>query len=289
MVQSALIASAIVTAVAVVLQAVLVAEANGGSFSTDSFMGTLETSFGQWYFIRFPLLGALAVILVGRVGQSILAGAGDDRQPPRSWWWGAWGILAALLLLTSTFSGHAAVASPRIVSLFNDGLHLISGAIWFAGIIVLALVLPDAWRVTQTEEDKLSVLAPAVFRFSAVATVTITVLAVTGTINSFLHIGAFNDLIDSGYGRTLAIKILLFLVVLALGGVNHFVIRDRLNRALEKDGAAEPARIFRKTIAAELILALTVMGVTGILVGLGRTKEAAPPPQNGSVTSNSTP
>ncbi|MEA2446523.1 MAG: copper transport protein, partial [Actinomycetota bacterium] len=249
----------------------------------------LETSFGQWYFIRFPLLGALAVILVGRVGQSILAGAGDDKQSPRSWWWGAWGILAALLLLTSTFSGHAAVASPRIISLFNDGLHLISGAIWFAGIIVLALVLPDAWRVTQTEEDKLSVLAPAVFRFSAVATVTITVLAVTGTINSFLHIGAFNDLIDSGYGRTLAIKILLFLVVLALGGVNHFVIRDRLNRALEKDGAAEPARIFRKTIAAELILALTVMGVTGILVGLGRTKEAAPPPQNGSVTSNSTP
>jgi copper transport protein len=160
--------------------------------------------------------------------------------------------------------------------------------VWFAGIIVLALVLPDAMRGPRSEIDRLRVLAPAVTRFSHVAMVTITVLAITGTINSFLHVGAFNDLIDSGYGRTLAIKIVLFLVVLGLGGINHFIIRGRLERALE-DGSPEPARAFRKTIAAELIIALTVMGVTGILVGLGRTKDQPVPTQQGSVTSSSTP
>jgi putative copper export protein len=287
MIQSALSASAVVTLVAVVLQAVLIAESGDGSFTTDSFMGTLETTFGQWYFIRFPLLGALAVILVGRVGISILAGAGDEKPSPGKLWWGAWAALAGLLLLTSTFSGHAAVGSPRLVSLANDALHLMSGAVWFTGIVILALVLPDAWRGSGSDADRLQVLAPAVLRFSSVAAVTITILAVTGTLNSFLHVGAFRDLIDTGYGRTLAIKIVLFLVVLALGGVNHYIIKDRLDRALKSEEGGDAARVFRKTIAAELVLALVVMGVTGILVGLGRTKETPLPAETASVTSGS--
>ena len=276
LVQSTLVASAVVTLAALVLQALLVAEAQGGDVSGDSFSGILETSFGRWQAARFPLLVALGVLLVGRVGKDLLKGAGDGRTGPGPVWWGAWLALGCGLLATSTLSGHSVVASPRWVAVVNDVIHLIAGSIWFTGIIVLAIVLPDAWR-GRGPRDRLLVLTPSVVRFSTVAALSVGVLAATGTLNSFLHIGAFNDLVDSGYGRTLALKIVLFLAILGLGGVNHYVVKKRLTESLEGREEGHPAGVFRRTIAAELVLGLGLMAITGTLVGLARTKPIPEP------------
>ena len=285
-VQSSIVASAVATLTAIVLQAVLVAEAQGGEVGSDAFTATFQTPFGRWQFLRIPILVALAVLLVGRVAGHVLAGAGDDREPAGRSWWIGWLALGAALLATSTLSGHAAVASPRAVSLVNDAVHLVAGAIWFAGIVILAVVLPDAWR-RGAAEDRVRVLAPSVVRFSTVAAVSVAVLAATGTLNSFLHVGAVNDLVDSGYGRALTIKIVLFGAILGLGAVNHFVIRERLRHALEGEEVdARPAAVFRRTIAAELVVGFLLMGVTGTLVGLARTRPIAVEPQDaGGVTS----
>jgi putative copper export protein len=113
------------------------------------------------------------------------------------------------------------------------------------------------------------------------AAVSIGVLAATGTLNSFLHVGKLGDLVGTSYGRTLGLKILLFLLVLGLGAMNHFVLRDRLKQAQAQEGSLEPARLFRKTIAAELVLALLLMGMTGLLVGLARTREVETAPDTG--------
>ena len=279
LVQASLIASAVASVAAIVLQTVLVAEAQGGDVTADAFLGTLETAFGRWQLFRLPLLVALAVLLSGRVATDALAGAGDDRKSARPLWWGAWMLLTIGLMTTSSFSGHAAVATPTAISLLNDSIHLAAGGVWFSGVAILAIVLPDAWR-GRPSDQRVLLLAPAVTRFSTVAAVTIAILAATGTLNSFLHVGALNDLIDSGYGRMLSIKVIAFGGILALGAVNHFVLRRRLEEAAEKEAGAKPARVFRRTIAAELVLALLLMGLTGVLVGLGRTKgavEEAPP------------
>lgn len=279
LVQASIIASLVASAAAIILQAVLVAEAQGGDVTVESFLGTFETAFGRWQLFRLPLLVALAVLLIGRVATDALAGAGDDRKTARPPWWAAWLLLSVCLTATSSLSGHAAVATPRAISLLNDAIHLAAGGVWFSGIAILAIVLPEAWR-GRSSGERIRLLAPAVTRFSTVAAVTIAVLAATGTLNSFLHVGAFNDLIDSGYGRTLTIKVIAFGAVLGLGAVNHFVLRRRLEEAARNDDGSKPALIFRKTIAAELVLALMLMGLTGVLVGLGRTKgeiEQAPP------------
>lgn len=271
LVQAAIVTSVVATGIGLLLQAILVSEIFGNDLGTDSFRSVFDTSFGGWYLARFPLLAALAILLVGRVRSRSLAGTGDAATSPSPLWWSLWAALALGMLATSTFSGHAAVAVPRSVALINDIVHLAAGGTWFAGIVILAIALPDSWRGRDSVE-RLHLLAPAVARFSNVALVSIAVVAGSGTLASFLHIGAFNDLFDTSYGRTLALKIAVFLAILALGAVNHYVLSRRLIAGMEGAEPSRAQRLFRKTIAVELVIALTIFGLTGILTGLARTR-----------------
>ncbi len=278
-VHSALIGAAAAAALALVLQAVLAAELSGGEVGTDSFFAVLETSFGPWYALRLPLVAGLLVLLTGKVRQWALARRGVDKSVAGAAWWGAWGALGVALVATSSFSGHAAVATPRVLSLSSDVLHLVAGATWFAGIVLLSVALPDAW-VGEDDRARLQVLAPAVRRFSHVAMVAIGVVLVTGVIASLLHVAHPGDLVDSSYGITLSVKIAFFGIILALGGFNHFVIRKRFEQALEgSEGSGGAARIFRKSIAAELLVGLVLMGLTGWLTGQPRTRQEVVEPQ----------
>jgi copper transport protein len=288
LVQAGLTASAVATAIGLLLQAILVAEVRGTGLDGSTFSATASTTFGQWWLLRFPLLAALLILLSGRVRRIALAGTGDGKDEPGRGVWLAWGGLGLGLLATSTFSGHAAVAHPVPLSLMNDLLHLVTGSIWLTGIVVLAVILPDGWAA-RSSGDRIELLAPAVMRFSVVATVAIGVLAITGTVNSLLNVGSLSDLVDTGYGRALAAKVVLFVAILGLGAVNHFVLRHRLEKARQTGSSSDAERTFRRTIAAELAVGLAIMGLTGVLVGLARTRGGPPPASPSSVTTGQTP
>lgn len=281
-VQSAFIASAVATAAAIALQATLVAELNEGDLSQPSFLSVFSTTFGQWHLFRYPLLAGLVVLLSGKVRQWSLQV--DGRGAARSWWAG-WLLLSVGLLATHSFTGHAAVSSPRALGLLNDIVHLVFGSVWFAGIVILAVLLPDAWRA-KGDDDRLSLLGPVVSRFSKVALVSITIVAITGTLNSFMNVAFLNDMVDSPYGLSLTVKILFFLGILAMGGINHFFLTKRLQRGAEDGRAGAAQRFFRMTIAIELALALTIMGVTGWLTGQSKTKQATIPAPEGAPISS---
>jgi copper transport protein len=152
-----------------------------------------------------------------------------------------------------------------------------------AGVIVLAIALPDAWQ-GRTTSERTRLLSEVVSRFSRMALIAIAVVAATGTINSFLNIETPRDLIDSGYGRVVVIKVALFLAVVFLGAMNHLHVRKRLAAASTDDGVRDPYGLFRKTIAIELVVGLLLMGSTGLLVGLPRTRKTTPPQSAPAVT-----
>jgi putative copper export protein len=185
-------------------------------------------------------------------------------------------------------SGHAAVATPLGLSIANDLLHLICGGIWFTGIFVLALVLPDAWR-GRAPEERVRLLAPIVVRFSTVALITITVLGITGVLNSFLNVQELGDMFDTPYGRAISAKIVVYLGILAVGAINHFFVRVRLEKALEEGRSDASQSLFRKTVAIELVMALAVLGITGFLTGEARTKEVETPGSREGVTAHQRP
>ncbi|HVF53648.1 MAG TPA: CopD family protein [Actinomycetota bacterium] len=263
-VRAALISSVATTALYLLLQATVVSELRDTDMGGDTLTSVVETSFGRWQAIRFPILAGLAAILVGKVRGSLRPGGMRA-------WWALWLGLGVALTATSSMSGHAAVSSPRTLAILNDVVHLVSGSIWFAGIVVLAVVLPDGWR-NRSQEDGVKLLAPAVTAFSRVALVSISVVAVTGTLNSLFNVESPGDLLSSGYGRTLALKIILFLGILALGGINHFVLRRKLELSLAGGRPGGAHRAFRRTIAIELAIAIGLMALTGLLTGLARTR-----------------
>ena len=280
LVHSALMGAAAAAALALVLQAVLTAELEGGEVDSGSFLSVLEADFGVWYALRLPLVAGLLVLLTGKVRQwSLATRAAGDPVAGAAWWWG-WGTLGVVLLATSSFSGHASVATPRALSLGSDVVHLVAGATWFAGIVVLSVALPDTW-LGEDEPTRLEVLSPVVRRFSHVAMIAIGIVLVTGVIASLLHVAHPGHLLSTTYGLSLSVKLVLFGLILALGGFNHFVIRKRFEHALEHaDGAGGAAAIFRKSIAAELVVGLLLMGVTGWLTGQARTRrEVVAPPR----------
>lgn len=288
LVQAALTATALATLIALVVQFALVSEVDGGEITSRPIFSVLETRFGSMYLLRFPLLVGLLVLLVGRVRAWALSGTGEgERSPGRAWWIG-WASLSAALLATSSFSGHAGVGRPLALSIANDLLHLACAGTWFTGIVVLALVLPDAWR-GRGESERVRLLAPAVVRFSTVALITITILGITGVLNSYLHVGRLADLFETSYGISISLKIVVYLGILAIGGVNHFFVKKRLQEALA-GGRGDPSqKLFRKTIAIELIMALTILGITGLLTGQGRTRTDQTPPSGDGVTAQPRP
>ncbi|HEX2241467.1 MAG TPA: CopD family protein [Actinomycetota bacterium] len=271
---AALALSAVCTGVVLVLQANLVAEFSGEQMTAGSFGGVFETPFGRWHLLRVPLLVGLTVLLVGRVELWSLPRATTDGRVAARGWWVMWIVLGTSLLATTTFSGHSVVASPRALAQANDLVHLLAGSIWFCGVLSLALVVPRAWT-GMDEDQRLALLAPAVMRFSRVAAVAIAVVTLTGIVNSLLHVGGLGDLTGTAYGRSLAIKLLFFLGVLVVGGINHFVLRARLQRAREDPTSSDARRLFRKTIAVELALGLAIFAATAALTGSARTKQLA--------------
>ena len=270
--RASLVASAVATLLALLLQTALVSLLDDGDLGLDALETVLSTSFGIWSLIRLPVLGALSVLLYQRVQDLCLSGMAPGERNPGRAWWSLWSLLSLTLLATWSFAGHAAVSNPAWAALTNDVVHLAAGATWFAGIVTLAVALPDVWQ-NKERLDRLRILSAVVSRFSRLALIAIGVVAVTGTLNSIFNLESPGDLIDSGYGITLTIKIVLFLGIVILGAVNRFLVRRRLQNAVKEGSSSDPYALFRKTIATELVLGLLILGTTGLLVGLDRTRE----------------
>jgi len=259
-VRACLIVSFLAASLTLLLQTALVAGLGGHDLGEDSLTSVLTTDFGRWSAARIPVVIGLAVLLIGRVRSALTRETGPA-------WWGSWIVLSGALLIATSLSGHATVTAPPW-SVLNDVLHLASGSVWFAGVVALATILPYA----AASDRSLPVAASAVARFATVALVSIGLAAVTGTINSYLSLDRVSDLWRDGYGRTLLAKIVAFIAILGLGSVSHFVIRNRLQRAVDDPSVAlegaEAKRLFRKTIALEVMVGIGVLVLTGILTGL---------------------
>ena len=98
--------------------------------------------------------------------------------------------------------------------------------------------------------------AGVVVRFSALAIASVAVLAVTGVYRALAELSSLSDLVDTGYGRALVVKLVLFAALLAVGAYNRLVLHARLERAalgLRSDDGGASHRL-RASIAAELAL-----------------------------------
>ena len=146
----------------------------------------------------------------------------------------------------------------------------------------LVLALPVATRRLQSA-DRTRLLAATLLRFSPLALGCVAVLLATGTIQAFEHVGSWDALLHTGFGRAVLVKVALIAALIALGAINRRRVVPRL-RALAHEGAAPGAvgHLLRRTLRAEVILVVVVLGVTAALVSYPPPNSLAGGPFSGS-------
>lgn len=163
-------------------------------------------------------------------------------------------IIAGLLLLSLTISGHAAMNSGalRAPQRLNDGLHLLSGGAWLGALVPVIVILPML-RDARWQNDA----RVALMRFSTAGHVAVAVVIATGIINTFLIIGSppLNWRFD--YQFLLSVKILIVFVLVALAITNRYILVPRLARG-------PSLQLLKWATAAEMVLGLAVVGLVAV-------------------------
>ncbi|HEX6776771.1 MAG TPA: copper resistance protein CopC [Ktedonobacterales bacterium] len=143
--------------------------------------------------------------------------------------------LGAALIVAFALSGHAAAlpSSELTYGLSVDLLHLVAMTAWVGGLFYIAVVfLPALKRLAPRQRAR--VLALGLPEFSALAIVGAFLLAATGSLNTIIHLTSIDQFITTAYGRTLTIKIGIFLLMVLISAYHAFVLRPRLVQALNE-------------------------------------------------------
>jgi copper transport protein len=144
-------------------------------------------------------------------------------------------ILALALLIAVALSGHASAVSSNVQvwSVLGDWLHLLAASLWIGGIFYVAVIYLPILRECLPRE-RTRILFATLARFSPLAIAGVIIMAVTGPLNAIMHMDAFSQLITTAYGRSLLLKALLVVVLLATSAVHVFWLRPRLAKVSDQ-------------------------------------------------------
>ena len=203
----------------------------------------------------YILLGQGAAVLLA-CGLAVYGVSALPRTPTLAVLGGA----AALAMLSVVWGSHANdVSAFRPLNLTLQWLHVVAVGVWIGGLAWLLLGLRGLRRAERATAGR---------RFSAIATLGLGVVLLTGLARAAAEVGAPANLLHTSFGTFLLAKLALFCVLVGLGARNHFVLVP----ALGDDRAASP---FRRSVRGELVLGVGILAVTGVLSGLAPATFAA--------------
>jgi copper transport protein len=166
----------------------------------------------------------------------------------------ALGAAAGAGMLAHALAGHAAgPSSLRALNLAAQWTHLLAVGVWIGGLVWLLAALwmrAAPWSTRQV-----------VVRFSKLAGSSLAVVVVTGVARTIDELGGWGRLVDSGFGRALDLKLVLFAALVALGARNHF----RLVPLFKTGARRRAATRLRRSVGAELGLAAGVLAAAALL------------------------
>jgi len=222
------------------------------------------TQFGHLWLFRLTvslLLGILLWLSASRPGRggylpAILAG------------------LSLVALVSLAWVSHAAAGErlPGLVHFSGDAIHLLTSAFWPGALAPLVALLILLFKSNRVEIMQLA--SPIIRRFSAGSLIAVTMMALTGLLNSIFMVGSFRALLTSAYGQLLVTKVMLFLVMIGFGAWNRFKLIPRMTMAFPAvDGAQE-----RSAVRSLLQNVLWEIGLGGMVILIVALLGTTPPP-----------
>ena len=199
-----------------------------------------DTQFGNAWIVRFAAALGLA------------AATGSSESKLRSAL-----MLPAAAILTGglAFAGHGA-SSPGMVGnvhLTSDVFHLLAVAAWIGGLAPFALYLALATQEGESSDEVRTVA----LRFSNLGLVTVIAIFATGIVNTLYLVGRLQLLATTDYGRLLALKLVIFVFMLAVAAINRlmFVPPD----------SKRDTDILKRNAVIEVALGVVVIVIVAVL------------------------
>ena len=208
----------------------------------------VATQFGSVASVRFALAITTAVLLA------------LDRLRPLRWL----ALVAALAFAASiAWTGHSGsgYGVSGNTQLTADVLHLLAASAWIGGLVPLALLLAFArsrsgpWLATATAVTR---------RFSVLGIVSVATLIASGATNAWFLVGSFKALTTTEYGRVLMLKLVLFVVMLAIAAINRNVLTPQLATSSADGRVAALQKLVRHCVY-EIVLGLAIVSVAAWL------------------------
>lgn len=171
----------------------------------------------------------------------------------------------AVALASFVLDGHTRTVEPLWLLVSADAVHVAAAAAWFGGLVVLVAAL----RERSLDDDPVAA-AGLVSRYSAVAVGSVVAVTLAGSAMSWALVRQPRALTSTAYGWTLVAKLVLALIVIAIGVLNN----RRLVPAVAGASHRGWERL-RRVTRLEAGLMAGVLVVTAFLVNLRPAAEAA--------------
>lgn len=244
------------------LQAALVSGQTLGEALTSGAIGGVlgKTQFGRLWQLRLGLIALLGAFMLFRERER------DGKD------WIAFRveglILAGGLTASLAWAGHAAATqgSAIILHLVADAIHLLAASVWLGGLLPLAILLAWAWRFL--DPPWADVAQDATRRFSNLALLAVSILVLTGIVNTWMIVADIPHLVGTSYGRILLLKLALLLPLMGIAAVNLLRLKPGLAAALvhESDETLRDLlRRLRRNVIAETCLGAVILLIVGAL------------------------
>jgi putative copper export protein len=149
-------------------------------------------------------------------------------------------------------------------------IHLIAAAVWTGGLVFLGVSAGVA-RKTIPDAERIVFFRMLGRRFAALAVATAVLIAATGADMASDRLASWGALVDTGYGRILLAKIVLFALALIEAAGHSVVLGPRIGRlrqallASPGDPALEK-RLRRTAAVSGVVSALMLAQTLAILV-----------------------
>ncbi len=138
--------------------------------------------------------------------------------------------------------------------------HLVAAGAWLGGLLPLGMLLR---RALQSEGGAYASLARiALPHFSQMGYTAVTLLIITGTVNSIMLVGSFHALVASAYGHLLMVKMALFMAMVGLALVNRLRLMPHLH---DRPSTLAPLHALCRSALAEQALGLAILAVAAVL------------------------
>ena len=165
------------------------------------------------------------------------------------------GATAAAAMLVRAIGGHAGAEGSAWIQVAFQWIHFLGVGVWIGGFVPVLLL------VRQRHKAEMPAPIEQIRRFSFMAGVALFTVVVTGLVRAVSGMG-IHDLLhifSTSYGTTLALKVAVAAALVTLGALNRYRSIPRM---------ADSSGLFLRVISLEVVAAVGVFALTGVLTGL---------------------